>query len=218
MAKPDWLERRAPDEERPPRPLAPSSLGADTVADPPPGEDMRAAAERGRLLHRLFERLPDVMPEERRDAALRWLEQSANIADAAARRELVAAALAVIEDASFAEIFSPDALAEAPIAAIVDDVVISGTVDRLLVTDSTIRVVDFKTGRRIPDDPDSVPLSHIRQMAAYAAALAVIFPSHTIEAALLYSEGPRLIALPEALLAAHKPRFADMQESLSPLG
>ena len=34
------------------------SIGEDAVADPPPSPAMRAAAERGRLLHALFERLP----------------------------------------------------------------------------------------------------------------------------------------------------------------
>ena len=93
-----------------------------------------------------------------------------------------------------------------------------GTVDRLLVADGYVRVIDFKTGRRVPSSPEDIPLAHLRQMAAYTAALAVIFPDHTIEAALLYSSGPKLILLPQPLLAAHKPRLADSQQSLSPIG
>ncbi|MGQ4827892.1 hypothetical protein, partial [Enterococcus faecalis] len=31
---PDWVRRPVPEEARPPRPLAPSALGADDVADP----------------------------------------------------------------------------------------------------------------------------------------------------------------------------------------
>jgi ATP-dependent helicase/nuclease subunit A len=45
-------------------------------------------------------------------------------------------------------------------------------------------------------------------MAAYAAALRVIFPDRPVEAALLYSSGPRLHHLPEALLEAHLPAVA----------
>ena len=59
-----------------------------------------------------------------------------------------------------------------------------------------------------------VPASHIRQMAAYAAALGVIFPDRAIEAGLLYTSAPRLISLPPALLAAHKPGFVPAQENL----
>lgn len=206
---PDWLHARAPEEARPPRPLAPSSLGEDRVADPPPGPAMRAAAERGRLLHALFERLPGVAPEARRSAADRWLAGAGGLADAAERTALIDAALAVTEDPRFAELFGPDALGEAPIAAVVaDGVVVSGTVDRLVVTPERVRVVDFKTGRRAPASLNDVPPYHLRQMSAYVAALRVIFPERAVEAALLYSAGPVLYALPEALLAEHKPGYA----------
>jgi len=66
-------------------------------------------------------------------------------------------------------------------------------------------VIDFKTGRRVPSDLEAVPAHHLVQMGAYAAALAVIFPGHTVDAALLYTSGPQLIVLPPAILAAHKP-------------
>ena len=73
---PGWL-RPAPAEERPPRPLAPSALGEDDVAYPPPGPEQRPAALRGRLLHQLFERLPGVERDRRRALGGRWLERSA---------------------------------------------------------------------------------------------------------------------------------------------
>jgi ATP-dependent helicase/nuclease subunit A len=52
-ALPEWVNLPAPVEARPPRPLAPSSIGDDSVSDPPPGPILRAAAERGRLVHAL---------------------------------------------------------------------------------------------------------------------------------------------------------------------
>ena len=42
-------------------------------------------------------------------------------------------------------------------------------------------------------------------MAAYQAALRVIFPNREVEAVLLYTAAPVLHALPDALLAAHLP-------------
>jgi ATP-dependent helicase/nuclease subunit A len=93
-------------------------------------------------------------------------------------------------------------------------VVVSGTVDRLLVTDARIRLVDFKTGRHAPTSLAEVPPYHLRQMAAYVAALRVIFPDRPVEAALLYTSGPVLFALPDALIAEHKPGFAATEQSL----
>ena len=211
---PDWARRSAPVEARPARPLAPSSLGDDAVADPPPTPAMRAAAARGRLMHSLFERLPGVAPDARAGAADRWLLDTGGLADAAVRADIVAAVLAVLDSPDLAEMFGPETLAEAPLTAVVGDgLVVAGTVDRLLVTADRVRVVDFKTGRRAPATPDEVPRFHLRQMAAYVAALQVLFPGRTVEAALLYTTGPTLFTLPPALLAAHKPRLAAVEQS-----
>jgi len=180
---------------------------------------MRAAAERGRLIHALFERLPAVAPADRAGAAERWLAGPGAVADAAQRREIAATVLAVLDDPRFAALFGPDSLAEAPIAAVVaDGLVVSGTIDRLLVTDQAVRLIDFKTGRRAPASLAEAPIYHLRQMAAYAAALAVIFPGRRIEAALLYTATAALFELPAALLAAHKPGLAEAQQSLNPTG
>nr|WP_183983382.1 double-strand break repair helicase AddA [Sphingomonas jinjuensis] len=211
---PDWARRAAPVEARPPRPLAPSALGEDAVSDPPPGPALRAAAERGRLIHGLFERLPPVAPAERAGAAERWLAGAGGVAEAAARAEIAGAVLAILADDRFADLFGPTALAEAPIAATLPSgLVVAGTVDRLLIDEDVVRLVDFKTGRRAPASIDEVPDYHWRQMAAYAAALAVIFPGRRIEAALLYTAGPVLFTLPGDQLARHKPGFSDAEQS-----
>lgn len=215
---PAWLKEPAPAEARPPRPLAPSAAIEDDVPNPPPDAVMRLAAERGRLLHALFERLPDLAPAERADAADRWLQRAGGLADAAARQALIAHAFAVLDDPAHAGLFGPDALAEAPIAAVVEGQVIAGTVDRLLVTDRLVHVVDFKTGRQVPADVDALPLAHVRQMAAYRAALGEIFPDREVRVSLLYTAGPRLIDLPETLLAAHKPRLGGSEHMLSLAG
>jgi ATP-dependent helicase/nuclease subunit A len=215
IALPDWARRPAPPEARPPRPLAPSSIGDDAVADPPPTRAMRAAAERGRLLHGLFERLPTIAPTERAVAADRWLAKVGQVGDAADRRVLTRTVCAILADPRFADLFGMQSLGEAPISAVIEGgLVIAGTVDRLLVTRDRVQLVDFKTGRQAPGGVEEVPIYHVRQMAAYAAALAVIFPTRAIEAALLYTAGPTLIALPPELLAAHKPGFAGVEQSL----
>ena len=196
LAPPAWLWSPAPAEARPPRPLAPSSLGADDAPDPPPGPAMRAAALRGSHLHALFERLPAVPPQARRGAGDDWLRQSAGVTEGRERGALLDDALRVIEDPAFADLFGPDALAEAPLTAVLPDgTVVSGTVDRLLVTADAVRVVDFKTGRAVPASSADIPAAYMRQMRAYAAALAVIFPGRAVEAALLFTSGPRLFAV-----------------------
>ena len=200
MAVPDWARLPAPAEVRPPRPLSPSAIAADDVAAPPPGPAAQAAARRGQLLHTLFERLPAVAVAERSDAVAAWLARTAPDLDSVTRDTLVQTALGIVADPRFADIFGPEALAEAPIAATVGEIVIAGTVDRLLVEPDRVRVIDFKTGSRVPTSAADVPTYHRRQMAAYAAALGVIFPGRRIETALLYTYDATLIELPTELL------------------
>jgi ATP-dependent helicase/nuclease subunit A len=120
----------------------------------------------------------------------------------------------IIGDPRFAALFGPESLAEAPVTAVIEGgLVVSGTVDRLLVGPERVRVVDFKTGRRAPMSLGEVPDYHLRQMAAYAAALSVIFPDRSVEAALLYTSGPVLFDLPADLLAGHKPGLAGTEQS-----
>jgi ATP-dependent helicase/nuclease subunit A len=193
---PAWSRAPAPAEARPPRPLAPSQVAADSDNRAPPGPELAAAAERGRLLHALFERLPATPVDERRRGAFAWLQHSAGVADADLRARLVDSALTIIEAPEHAELFSPLALAEAPIAATLPDgTVVAGTVDRLLVTAKLVRVVDFKTGQRVPSGPSAIPASHLRQMRAYGRALQVIFPHHRIELALLYTAAPLMLSV-----------------------
>lgn len=207
---PAWAMAPAPDEGRPARPLAPSAhedLAELSVPLPPDTLDRDAAMRRGTLIHALFERLPASAPEQRRAAALRWLEPRTQAISESARAAMVDSVLSVLDDPAFAEMFGPDSLAEAPFSALVDGRVIAGTVDRLLVTDSDVRVIDYKSGRFVPASAAEVPVGYLRQMAAYVAALRVIFPAHRVSAALLFSEGPRLIELPETTIEQHKPKL-----------
>ena len=101
----------------------------------------------------------------------------------------------MLSDDSFSSLFGEGSLAEAPLAATLEDgTVISGTVDRLLVEPHRVMVIDFKTGR-IPASENAIPASHQAQMRAYRQALGIIFPGREVRAALLYTAGPRLVEL-----------------------
>ncbi|MCG6120802.1 MAG: PD-(D/E)XK nuclease family protein, partial [Blastomonas sp.] len=202
---PDWALVPAAPEQRPPSPLAPSSLGKDDSASPPVfGPELASAAQRGLIMHSLFERLPGVALGQRRDAARRWLASQHGITDDAEAHSIIDSVCAVIDHPDWADIFAEHALAEAPIAAVVGLNVVTGTVDRLLIEPDRVLVVDFKTSRRPPRSLEQLPVAHVRQMAAYVAALRLIFPGRAVQAGLLYTAAPQLFVLPDSLLAATK--------------
>ncbi len=200
-AVPYWLFKPAPDEGRPPRPLVPSRLEDDDYGDAPAALAMRAAAERGKLIHALFERVTDAASLH---AAERWLER--NVTDPAVdKARILSDVRGVIANSDWQDFFGPNARAEVPLAAVVGETVISGRIDRLVVEPGFVRILDFKTGRGVPADENGVAVPYLRQMAHYVAALQTIFPGARVEASLLFTYAPKLITLPDAILTPHKP-------------
>jgi ATP-dependent helicase/nuclease subunit A len=165
---------------------------------------MRIAAEKGRLLHALFERMLGDDIAQSLGAAQIWLERN-NRDEAIDNGHILAELRSVIEHSDYRSFFGTDAHAEVPFAAVIGDIVVNGRVDRLVVEADVVRVVDFKTGRNIPSDGSAVPTAYLRQMAHYVAALEVIFEGKPVEASLLFTHGPKLINLSPEVLAPHKP-------------
>jgi ATP-dependent helicase/nuclease subunit A len=158
---------------------------------------------RGEIIHRLLQLLPDIAPAERAAAASRLLVRERDLDDGQ-RGEMAAAALAVLDDDRFAAVFGPGSRAEIALAGAASrlppGLAISGRVDRLLVEDHRVLVVDFKTNRPAPDSIEAADPAYIRQMAVYWAVLKEIFPGRAVEAALIWTDGPKLMPAPEKLL------------------
>lgn len=212
---PSWAVTPIGPEPRPPRPLAPSSVGEDVGAEPPlPPEAVRHAARRGSLIHALLERLPEVPAAERETGARRWLARQASDLSETLREELLVAALGVLDHPGFAPIFSGEALAEVPLAATIGGVVVAGTADRLLIEYNRITVIDYKTTRRPPASEADIPVATLRQMAAYVAALEAIHPGREVRAGVLYTHAPVLFDLPLSVLDRHKQALQEPQQSL----
>ena len=205
-ALPDWATQSAPAEADPPRPLAPSRPdGEEPAVRSPFGDDDGARFKRGRLVHRLLQGLPDVTPERRRDAARAWLSRPVHDLNAAAVDAITDETLAVLETPEFAPLFGPGSQAEVPFVGRVGAHVLSGQIDRLAVTDEAVIIVDYKTNRPPPGRIEDVSVVYLKQMAAYRAALKDIYRDREIVCHLLWTEGPRLMTLPDDVLENHAP-------------
>jgi ATP-dependent helicase/nuclease subunit A len=214
-ALPAWAVARAAPEAAL-RYASPSRLGeedADAGLAPSPLAEAGGLGRyrRGDLIHRLLQLLPDVAPAEREAAAARLLSRERDLTDAQ-RAEMAQAALGVLNDPQFAAVFGPGSRAEIAVAGAAPGLgsvgAISGRVDRLLVEGDRVLVVDFKTNRPAPARIEDADPAYIRQMAIYAAVLKSIFPDRRVEAALVWTDGPRLMPVPENLTAETLARLA----------
>ncbi len=114
------------------------------------------------------------------------------------------AALAVLADERFAAVFGPGSRAEVAVAggaaALPAALKVSGRIDRLVVGPERVLVVDFKSNRPAPTRIEDADPAYLTQMALYVAVLEEVFPGRAVEAALVWTDGPKLMPVPENMV------------------
>ncbi|MES2861063.1 MAG: double-strand break repair helicase AddA [Pseudomonadota bacterium] len=191
--------------------VSPSQMeGAKRIAAPSPlagtatGEGAALGRfRRGDLIHLLLERLPEIASIDRAEAAARLLAKERDLSEVQ-RAEMIAAAFRVLDDARFNAVFGPGSRAEIALTggaeALRPGVVINGRIDRLVVTHERVLVVDYKTNRPAPDRIEDADPAYVAQMATYVAVLARLYPDRPVEAALVWTDGPKLMPVPQGLM------------------
>jgi ATP-dependent helicase/nuclease subunit A len=205
-ALPAWAREPAAAEAAA-RFASPSHVGEDALqpaASPLAEASGLGRFRRGDLIHRLLQILPDLAADRWDAGAAALLARERDLTEAQ-RAEMAAAALAVLRDPRFSEVFGPGSRPEVAIAgtaaALPAGLSISGRIDRLVVLEDRVLVADFKTNRPSPAAIEAADPAYLRQMAVYAAVLGEVFPGRRIEAALVWTDGPKLMPIPENLLA-----------------
>ncbi|MGH1374737.1 MAG: double-strand break repair helicase AddA [Alphaproteobacteria bacterium] len=193
---PPWAFLNAPEEQSPPRPLMPSR---------PSEEDCQAVMsplvasqeyrfKRGNLTHKLLQFLPDFSDDVRENAARNFLQKNAQDVSGDVRDSIVLEVLKILRDPDYAPFFKPGSIAEVSVTGLLSGMrVISGQIDRLVIEDGKIWIVDYKTNRPPPSDPKDIPDIYRKQLYAYRDSVQQIYPDHNIYMALLWTDGPNLM-------------------------
>jgi ATP-dependent helicase/nuclease subunit A len=203
--------------------LRPSGAGAETgrVRSAEPLAERSRALLRGTLVHRLLQSLPDVPPARRRDAANNYLARNASGWSKADREALAEKVLGLIDDPRFASVFADGSRAEVPIVGRLalpgrQATLVSGQIDRLVVTPDQVLIVDFKTNHAPPNRAEEAPRTYLRQLALYRAVLSNLYPQRAIRAALLWTENTELMEILAPALDAELASFAAGRTELDP--
>ena len=210
ISLPAWLRTSAPLEAPADNLLRPSDPGEDAGHRVKTGESIRErtrALQRGTLVHRLLQSLPDFASAGRRDAATRYLARNAADWTEEEREALAASVIALIDDPRFAEVFATGSRAEVSIVGrlqrpALPPALVSGQIDRLVVTPSEVLIVDFKTNHAPPGQATEAPVAYVRQLALYRAVLAKLYPKIPIRASLLWTETLEMMEIPASALDA----------------
>jgi ATP-dependent helicase/nuclease subunit A len=208
LALPAWLRTPLPAQTTGAGLLRPSDAGDHKVGGDKSRrvkareavEQRSRALQRGTLVHRLLQSLPDVATGRRREAALNFLRRNAIDWTTGEHNTLAANVLGLIGDPKFATVFAEGSRAEVPIVGYLDrpggaPVLVSGQVDRLVITENEVLIVDFKTNQAPPESAAAAPAAYVRQLALYRALLGKLYPQRAIRTALLWTETPELMEI-----------------------
>jgi ATP-dependent helicase/nuclease subunit A len=221
---PSWLHVRAPSETAADVLLRPSGPAEDEGRQFRTGESVQTRAKalrRGTLVHRLLQSLPEIATERRRDAALNYLARNAADWGGGERDTLTEQVLALIADTRFAPVFATGSRAEVSIVGRLErpgrpSALVSGQIDRLVVTPHEVLIVDFKTNQAPPATAAEAPSAYVRQLSLYRAVLQKLYPQRTIRAALLWAETPELMEISAPALDAELASIVRGSSELDP--
>ncbi len=201
-ALPVWATTAAAEIPEVEKPLSPSDLGGAKALPGDAGAAEEAAKERGTALHTLLEQLPS-LPENNWRAAAAGLLDRLELAGPVEAAAIFDEARAVLLAPALAHLFQSEALAEVEVSARLPELggrMMQGAIDRLIVGPDRVLAVDFKSNAVVPGRPEDVPDGILRQMGAYAAMLAQIYPEKSIDTAIVWTRNAQLMPLPRNIV------------------
>ena len=157
---------------------------------------------RGNLTHRLLEVLPGLDDDAQARAIARITAPIVpSQLDADLATMAIEETLTLLNDERLTDVFGPHARAEVPVSGMVGHHVVSGVIDRVVIGQDSITIVDFKTGQAPSSDAEIAP-SYISQLALYAHVLSQIWQGRKIHAGLIFTENASIYWLDDARLDA----------------
>jgi len=220
---PSRLEAYAPDAEGEPiveaRPL-PRSAGEEPSSLPPSAQSADNRFLRGTLTHALLQYLPTLPQEGWEKAAAGFLAARGSALTARARSSIAKETLAILTAPEFAPLFGPKSRAEVPIVALIPSpkgkgppLKLMGQLDRVVDLGDEVLIVDYKTNRPPPLKVEQVAGAYLFQLAAYRLALREIYAGRPIRTALLWTDGPRIMTIPDETLDSYAARLWELDLS-----
>jgi len=186
-----------------PVPARPLTASRPTVEEPPVTSPLGHSSDRyrfrrGLLIHRLLQSLPDLPEAAREAAARRFLARQPDGLEPELQASIAAETLAVLADPALSPLFGAGSRAEVPIVGLLPGPpprTLQARVDRLVVTDDHVMVVDYKTNRPPPSRAEDVAPIYREQLRTYRTALSMIYPGRRVRTFLLWTDGPRIMEI-----------------------
>lgn len=153
---------------------------------------MTTAMHRGIVIHKLFEVLGDLAEGDRLKAG-NYLLQHLKLSPCQWQQDLTRV-LELLKDENLTIFYSAQSYAELEIAHPNGQLL---RLDRVVISDDAIVILDYKTAEEIPDH---IPATIIQQLSMYQEALNALYPNIPISSSILWTSGPELQNVPAELI------------------
>ncbi|MBR5154666.1 MAG: double-strand break repair helicase AddA [Alphaproteobacteria bacterium] len=150
-----------------------------------PLEDNGIFYRRGTAIHRLLQYISTVSEDERFEASMCFLEKELNDFSIDERHNITEEVIMLCN--KYEDLFSTSSMSEVPIIGEIDGKIISSKVDRLVIKDDVVMIVDYKTNRPAAKKIEDVPQLYIKQVGTYKRLLENIYPNKIVETYLLWT-------------------------------
>ena len=178
------------------KPLTPSKPDDEpAVFSPLVANNDRFLYKRGSLIHKLLQFLPDIPQEQHQQTIVKFLQTKAPEFTPAQIGKIADEIQTLFLNPEFCSVFGPNSKAEVPIMGEVDGKIISGQIDRLVINNDKIIVVDFKTNRTPAISTKDVPSVYISQLAAYKSLLQKIYPQKEVKTFILWTNNANMMQI-----------------------
>ena len=193
----EWMKKNAPIEQPLARPLTPSKQEEDNqpIFSPLCNNDNSHIFKRGILIHRLLQFLPQITKTKQKEFAEKFLLYQAPEIDNYNKNKIISEVLSLLDNPEFGSVFGPYSKAEVPIMGKVDNKIISGQIDRLIVEENRVVIVDFKTNRPAAQNQQQIPEIYRKQLSAYRRLLSEIYPNKKIVSLILWTNTAQLMSV-----------------------
>ncbi len=191
-----WLETDAKVESPMAKPYTPSKLKSEKDEEEPdsvsPLKEGTDYYRRGTLIHKIIQFLPP-QSENKEQIIDDYLNKNVTDFSSEQKQKIKSEILELLKKEEYSEFFGPDSRAEVPVFGKVGEQIISGQIDRLIVQDDKVTIIDFKTNKKVAKSADKIPPMYKDQLKAYEELMHEIYPRRKIESYILWTNELRLM-------------------------
>ena len=194
---PDWAKKDAEKDEVLAKPLTPSHQEDDegAVLSPLMLSNDSKLYNRGRIIHKMLQFLPNVKKENRKRAADEFLVNQLSDMPPEELEKIALEVVGLIDSDKFASLFGENSRAEVSLMGQVDDRIVTGQIDRLVIEKDRVLIVDYKTNRPAAQTIDDVPKAYLKQMRAYRELIKRIYPDKKVETYILWTNTAKIMRI-----------------------